>query len=440
MCSHDGAVGGAVGGPDDSGRGGGGVLDDLEALAVKLADLDAVLVPGHHPGPGRSAGSDVMHAAVQIQRVKDLVSVTESALLAHLQATQVTDQEVGLLTGPWLARAAEQPKSACSRRVRTSEQLHRYFAFLVDIVREGWLAWAHVDVIIGASNPRNRPDMVAECPEYIRWATDTHHHRFDRWATKVRRRAVELDADGGYDPNDDVHANRFRISELPDATREISGRLVGAAGVTVTETLEQIAEEIHRSYRASHATDPEVEIPNQGTLMALALEEACRRALARPAGSTAPPRTEAVIVIEADDDGHARVSTPNGSAVPHGAADALLWNADVRAMLVDTHGSPLWLGRTMRLATRDQRLALAIRDRGCLHPGCDAPPKRTQAHHMPAWADGGTTDVDAQGEFCGRHHPVIHRKGWHQAPDPKRTQEWIITTPTGRTLHTERNT
>jgi len=419
---------------------GGGLLDDLEALAAKAAELDAVLIPGSDTGPGGSVGVAVMDATVQLQRVKDLLAVTESILLAHLSATQVTDTEVGLYTPSWLSQLTEQPRTACSRRVRASENLHQHFAFLVDMVRDGWLSWSHVEVILTASNARNRDDMVAECPVFIRWANTTHHGRFDRWAAKVRRRANELDADGSHDPNDDLHNNRLRITELPDATRELTGRLVGPAGITVTETLEQIAEELHRHYREAHNADPGVEIPTHATLMALALEEACRRALGRPAGATTPPRTEAVIVIETGDDGHAHITTPNGSAVPRSAADALLWNADVRALLVDQQGSPLWLGRTVRLATRDQRLAMAIRDRGCTFPGCDTPPKRTHAHHVTAWADDGTTDIDNLADNCPHHHQVHHRHGWNQTRDPDHSQQWTITTPSGRQLRTQRNT
>ncbi|MFJ9368371.1 DUF222 domain-containing protein [Nocardia sp. NPDC101769] len=41
--------------------------------------------------------------------------------------------------------------------------------------------------------------------------------------------------------------------------------------------------------------------------------------------------------------------------------------------VLDADGLPLFLGRCQRLATPAQRLALIARDKGCTHPGCDAP-------------------------------------------------------------------
>ncbi|MFZ2510327.1 MAG: DUF222 domain-containing protein, partial [Gordonia sp. (in: high G+C Gram-positive bacteria)] len=64
----------------------------------------------------------------------------------------------------------------------------------------------------------------------------------------------------------------------------------------------------------------------------------------------------------------------------------------------------LYLGRGRRIASRAQRLALFGRDRGCTAPGCAVPFVRTQAHHMPDWADGGCTDIDRLGGACGKHN------------------------------------
>lgn len=409
------------------------------ALLAELRDLTAKLA-GTDPALDVSLVSDasLMDATEHIERVLDLARVAESRLLARLEATAATDTEVGLRTGEWIGRTSGQSRRRCGGRVRSSAMLWEQFPFLADAVVQGWLSWSQVEVILGATNARNRDDMIAECTEFIRWANGSLRGRFDRWAAKVRRRADELDQDGGYDPNDDVLANRLRLSALSDGTRELAGRLVGEAGVTVTETLEQIADELHAQFREAHNADASVEVPSRATLMALAMAEACKRAQSTPEESNAP-KTDAVLVIEADETGHAVVHTGDGDRVPTGAADALLWNAEVRALLVDGEGCPLYLGRRVRLATRDQRTAMNVRDGGCIFPGCERPARWTHAHHEPAWADGGTTDINHLAGLCGRHHGVRHREGWTGAPDPDRAQQWTITTPTGRVLHTERN-
>ncbi len=78
----------------------------------------------------------------------------------------------------------------------------------------------------------------------------------------------------------------------------------------------------------------------------------------------------------------------------------------VQAALFDGPGRPLWLGRSRRLASADQRLLLAIRDRGCAN--CHAPTSHCHAHHDPPWERGGGTDIDRLTLLCARCHSEAH--------------------------------
>ncbi|WP_370947588.1 DUF222 domain-containing protein [Amycolatopsis sp. cg5] len=75
-------------------------------------------------------------------------------------------------------------------------------------------------------------------------------------------------------------------------------------------------------------------------------------------------------------------------------------------------GQPLDVGREQRLATPAQRRALAIRDRGCAFPGCDAPTQQCTAHHIIFWAHHGETKIDNLVLLCSRHHRLIHHSEW----------------------------
>ncbi|GAA4817526.1 HNH endonuclease signature motif containing protein [Tomitella cavernea] len=90
-------------------------------------------------------------------------------------------------------------------------------------------------------------------------------------------------------------------------------------------------------------------------------------------------------------------------------------DAAVTPILVDGRGTPLDLGRTVRLASRAQRRALAARDRGCAFPGCTRPIAWTDAHHIIHWADGGPTDLDNLVLLCTAHHRAVHNDGWNIA-------------------------
>jgi hypothetical protein len=93
-------------------------------------------------------------------------------------------------------------------------------------------------------------------------------------------------------------------------------------------------------------------------------------------------------------------------------ARRLSCDAVVTRLLLDPTGRPLHLGRSHRLVTPAQRLALAARDRGCIVDGCDRPPQWCDAHHITHWADGGHTDLDELVLLCRYHHRHTHEAGW----------------------------
>jgi len=79
---------------------------------------------------------------------------------------------------------------------------------------------------------------------------------------------------------------------------------------------------------------------------------------------------------------------------------------------VDDAGNPLKLGRTARLFSATQRLALAVRDGGCVWLGCDRPPSYCEAHHIDKYSEGGRTDLDRGVLLCAFHHMNLHHHGW----------------------------
>jgi hypothetical protein len=84
----------------------------------------------------------------------------------------------------------------------------------------------------------------------------------------------------------------------------------------------------------------------------------------------------------------------------------------------------LYLGRSKRIATADQRIVLHSKDRGCTAPGCDIPGYLCQTHHVEEWADGGTTDIDRLTFACGAHHRLITPGGWTTRKRRDGTTEW----------------
>jgi hypothetical protein len=128
-----------------------------------------------------------------------------------------------------------------------------------------------------------------------------------------------------------------------------------------------------------------------------------------------------------------QLQTAAGSAVTGGTT--LLPMRDVIRMashahhylcIYDKHTQrPLYLGRTKRIATGDQRLVLHALARGCTAPGCDVTGYHTEIHHIDEWANGGNTDIDRLTLACKTDHGTIKPGGWRTRKRKDGRIEWI---------------
>lgn len=89
-------------------------------------------------------------------------------------------------------------------------------------------------------------------------------------------------------------------------------------------------------------------------------------------------------------------------------AERLTCEALISGTIKDADGDVLMLGRSKRLVSRRQRLALSARDMGCQFPGCRAR-RRCDAHHIRPWSQGGATDLDNLILLCRTHHTAVHK-------------------------------
>ncbi|MCR2784502.1 MULTISPECIES: HNH endonuclease signature motif containing protein [unclassified Microbacterium] len=101
-----------------------------------------------------------------------------------------------------------------------------------------------------------------------------------------------------------------------------------------------------------------------------------------------------------------------GAAVAGPVIERTLCTTGYREVVVDGCGNPLDLGREQRLFSAKQRIAMAVRDGGCMAPGCPVPASYCEAHHCNQWQRGGRTDVDEGILLCRFHHMLLHNNGW----------------------------
>ncbi len=104
--------------------------------------------------------------------------------------------------------------------------------------------------------------------------------------------------------------------------------------------------------------------------------------------------------------------TAGGEHLSDAAVRQISCDAELTAIRLDTNGVPLSMGRTRRIVSPQQWLALVARDKGCVFPFCDRPPGWTQAHHRIHWSAGGPTDLTNLLLLCDRHHDAVHHQSW----------------------------
>jgi hypothetical protein len=373
-----------------------------------------------------------------VAQIRDLTAqrrrldAREARVTAELDARGTCDRDFGLSTSGWLAKEAALPHGVARSRVNVARKLRRSLHKTADALDRGDISWEQARVIADAANPRIEADFAIVEGDLLAAADGLG---VDRWRHEVQGIAALLDQDGGHEPADDIESNRLHLGHTPEAL-SMSGSLVGEHALTSQTAIEHVADELFRAYTHDHTVDPSIAVPSRATLRALAFAELCRRGLASDLESSRPPETEAVIVLHPDDP-YDQARDLDGRRLTRSTTRSLRCAAGLVATLIDSLGVPLAMGRTIRTANRAQRQALALRDGGCIFPGCGAPVRWCDAHHLIEWDRGGATDTDNLALLCRRHHGIVHRSGWTATIDDH--QQITITTPNGTTLAGQRH-
>lgn len=248
----------------------------------------------------------------------------------------------------------------------------------------------------------------------------------------VREAEARLDHDG-VEPREEQLRGERSLTMRQDATGMIHlhARLDPESAAPVKTAIEALVSDVLRRREASSpGQGPIVGDPRSiPQIQADALAAIARHALG--CEQTITPLARATVVVRLDHDalveglGHARI---DGIDHPISATTARRMSADAELipMVLGGEGLPLDLGRSARLFSRAQRLALAERDGGCASCGQDI--AYVDAHHIRWWErDTGPTDLQNGVMLCSFCHHRIHREGW--GIRATRTEVWFIPPP-----------
>ncbi|MDE0546562.1 HNH endonuclease signature motif containing protein [Microbacterium sp. C7(2022)] len=142
-------------------------------------------------------------------------------------------------------------------------------------------------------------------------------------------------------------------------------------------------------------------------------------------------------------EGHGTAHSDAGAPLPMRAAHAVGCAGIVQRVLLGPEGRILRIGTAERVFNKHQRRAIALRDGGCVIPGCGVPPAWCEIHHVHEHAQGGATHTDNGVLICWFHHRYHQQAGWAirmnrgipeiRAPrwyDPDQRWRTVTTSPT----------
>jgi hypothetical protein len=122
---------------------------------------------------------------------------------------------------------------------------------------------------------------------------------------------------------------------------------------------------------------------------------------------------------------------PDGTILDGVTVRRLACDAGVHRIVHAGRSMILDYGTTVRTVPANLWAAVVARDQHCRFPGCDRPAEWCEAHHVPAWQDGGPTSIDTVVLACSRHHHLIHTPGWANKLLPDAS--YHVTNPHGHT-------
>jgi hypothetical protein len=266
---------------------------------------------------------------------------------------------------------------------------------------------------------------------------------------KVARRAREvrdeLDAAGVADREALLRGKRFlRLTPQLDGMTRIFGLLDPVQAALVTDAIDSVTAPRRGGPRFVDAdelarVDALEKDPRTTEQIAVdALVEMIRIAGVADAGRVFGVRKPAVRVhVDSRDlasgDGYATLEGQTAT-ISIATAEGLACADGYQTVVFHPDGS-IDVGRTQRLFTSRQRVALAAIWGGCAVETCDRPPSWTEAHHATPWSHGGRTDIADGILLCRHHHMLLHNNHWRIHRPPGRSHSgWSMTSPDGRTL------
>ncbi|HZG91422.1 MAG TPA: DUF222 domain-containing protein [Pseudonocardia sp.] len=379
-------------------------------------------------GPGLSSGELIetltstreLGRLVEQVRVETVAALERGGVFAEHGYRRPDSAVADLLTldrgdARRVAVAAEQ---VCPRTDLQGQELPPRLPAMAAAFSAGAASVEHVVVaatlLHGAAAARLSPEVWAGAEEQIAGVADEcTPSELDRWGARL---IEALDQDGAQpDDRSPAQVNELRVLRRRGGGGRIVGRFDDAARFAV------IAAVLDAKSAPLTGEDSRTLEQRQADALVEVVGFVADHGDARVLPGVGGQRPQVTVIVElADLENRARAACLDlGGTLTPTALRLLCCDATVIPVVMNGAGQPLDVGRATRTIPDGLRRAVAVRDRGCAHPGCDRPPTWCEIHHIKEWSRGGETRLDNLVMLCRVHHREIHSTDWavRIAPD-----------------------
>ena len=390
------------------------------AVLERAAHIADVRADAAAPQPAIAA------ALVEAREIESWAQAQVAGLVRQLSAVDAFPE----------ATIAEASKGSLNSASKTRERADTLAdaPALAAALEGGAITAGHIDAVTrGASNLGGaQADELRERADGLAAMAATAS--VDEFERRIRREVKDIQTETGEDRlTRQQRAVRLSMWTDPEGMFNLRGRFDPETGVRLAAKLDATVEAMFAEKTPDGCPDDPIE--KQKFLHA----HAVARLIDGTGGSRRRDRTGLVVAIDADAPANGHGDGPNAQwpipvELPARVLAELVGDADVSPVVV-RNGVVLYapgtlrLGRTTRLANRDQRRALRGMYSTCAIPGCRVHYDRCKIHHVRWWRHGGETDIENLLPVCTKHHSDIHDRGWHIELD--RHRRLTLTLPDG---------
>ena len=372
-------------------------VGNMKSLRSLMGDIQQFVA-----APAEASPSELGERLIELRHGIDLLELRFAREAATFASTD--EYEVQGSTSPinWVRHHCAMSIGAAARSVATGEAADRLPAS-VAALEAGRIGFAHLALLAGTERAVTGGGHFDERPllelalenSVSRFAQDCTHARHAADAAAVLAEHVSA-----------VESRRLELTRCEDGRIAIRGLLDPVGGAVLRVALAPLTK------RSGVGDDRSGERRYADALVELAMHALDHGFVTDTGGQRTHLQLTASVETVMGLRGAPGGDLEFAGAVPAATVQRLACDASIRRVLLGPDSAVIDVGRALRVPSGAARVALRVRDQGCVWPGCDRPSSWTNAHHVLHWGHGGVTDVPNMVQLCHRHHWSGHEGGW----------------------------